>query len=323
MKAVSLFMDVEDPINPLADDAALDFPRLFADQGVRGSFCLTGEKCRTLKQRSRIDVAEAYKPHALGLHTNRHSFHPTTMELLADLSFDEGCEAAYSEERQGFEAFCDLFGRNPIFWGGGGNTWSPEITDTLKRLGVPAYAYAMTELPDHAVHEFNGVLALPQALSISETDWADDRRASEAVERVLRSIETIDQPWIGVFVGHPTKFRHNEYWDKPYYFGRTPAEPEFVQPVSDDVYKRSKYNLREFLGRIKEIYRVIGVDDTVRMDWRFETPSTEDFAHFESRTSASLRGATGWPPHRLGLSADKIVDKTMNLKHTLRRATLS
>jgi len=316
-------MDVEDPINPLADDAALDFPLLFKEEGVRGSFCLTGEKCRTLHARGRSDVAESYKPHSLGLHTNRHSYHPTTMELLADLSFEDGCAAAYEEERQGFDAFKTLFGRAPGFWGGGGNTWSPEITDALKRLGIPAYVYALTELPNHAVHQFNGVLAMPQALSISELDWADSARSESAVTRVLAELDRIDHPWIGLFVGHPTKFRYAEYWDRPYYHGRTPPTPEYADPVPQQVYDRAKQNLRSFLGHLKTLVNVVGADDAIALPWSFETPTGQEMAYFKERTSSVLRGATGWPPHRRDLSAERIVEKTMALTPTLRVARLA
>ena len=149
-KCISLFMDVEDPINPLADDAALEVAKLFTSCGVRGSFCLTGEKCRTLAARGRTDVARALLPHALGLHTDTHSFHPTTMELLETVSYAEGCELALQSESKGFDAFRRLFGRPPCFWGGAGNTWSPEITFALGQLGVRAYAYALTAVPKNA-----------------------------------------------------------------------------------------------------------------------------------------------------------------------------
>jgi len=322
MKHISVFMDVEDPINPLADDAALDFPLLFDEVGMRGSFCLTGEKCRVLKARGRSDVAEAYRSHCLGLHTNAHSFHPSTMELLGDLEWEEGCESAFEVESKGFEAFVELIGRPPSFWGGGGNTWSPEITDAMKRLGIPAYAYALTQFPHEAVHRFNGVFALPQALSISETDWADDTRTAAASERVMRAIDDLDQPWIGLFVGHPTKFRYIDWWDTPYYAGRTPPEPEYGTPVSEEVYERSKSNLRAFLGRLKESFPVIGVDDALQLPWRFRTPSIEEIAYFRDRTPAALRGAKNWPIHYLGLDPELIVSKTMRLVHTAEIAFL-
>ena len=317
MKCVSVFMDVEDPINPLADDAALDFPLLFQEVGIRGSFCLTGEKCRTLKARGRTDVRDAYAPHCLGLHTNTHSFHPTTMELLADLSFEEGCKAAFEAEKPGLDAFQDLFGRQPAFWGGGGNTWSPEITDALKRLDIPAYVYALTALPDNAVHKFNGVMALPQALSISEREWVSDAKSLEASRRVMDGIETIGQPWIGIFVGHPTRFRHVDYWDVPYFHGRTPPGPEYTEAAPVETYEGAKSHLRTFLSELSRTIKVVGVDDASKLPWEFRSPDADERSYFEKTSSANLRGAIGWPPHRPGLSPDLIVAKTMALADTV------
>lgn len=317
MKQVSVFMDVEDPINPLADDAALDLAKLFTSTEVRGSFCLTGEKCRTLLARGRKDVLDAYKPHCLGLHTDTHSQHPTTMELLETLPFEMGCEAAFSAEHKGYLAFVKAFERAPIFWGGAGNTWSPEITEALKRLEIPAYAYALTRLPDEAVHRFNGILALPQALSISEADWADDTRAEGAAARILKRIAEIDQPWIGLFVGHPTRLRYEEFWDQPYMAGRTPDEPEGVEPVSDRIYERSKANLFAFLTRLSRRVQIVGVDEAISRPWKYRKPSVSELDSFIVDTGLALRAAARWPIHHPGLDSGLIIEKTMALAGTV------
>lgn len=311
MKIVSVFMDVEDPVNPLADDAALDLALLFTEAGVRGSFCLTGEKCRTLLSRGRSDVIDAYRPHCLGLHTDTHSYHPTTMELLADCDFETGCGLAYETERKGFDAFVAAFGRPPAFWGGAGNTWSPEITDALKRLGIPAYSYALTRLPSQAVHRFNGIVALPQALSISEDDWADVERAQVKGARVLASLGS----WIGLFVGHPTRLRYAEFWDKPYASGRTPTAPEYVEAVPDEVYERSKQNLLSFLKLLQGEADILGVDECP--PFRFESPTEEELDFFRRETAGSLCDALRWPIHRRDLDVSRIIEKTLALDRTV------
>ncbi len=311
MKIASVFMDVEDPVNPLADDAALDLARLFTEAGVRGSFCATGEKCRTLLARGRTDVIEALRPHCLGLHTDTHSVHPTTMELLEHCDFEQGCERAYRAERPGFDAFVAAFGRPPAFWGGAGNTWSPEITDALKRLGIPAYSYALT-FAGGRVHGFNGVTALPQHLSISEEDWAADERAAMRSEQVLSNL---GHGWTGIFVGHPTRLRYAEFWDKPYAGGRMPETPEQAEPVPDEVYERSKRNLRSFLDRLREVVRIAGVDEIPAS--RFEKATDEELDDFGRETARALREAAGWPIHRLGLDPSRIVEKTLALASTL------
>lgn len=314
---VHLFMDVEDPINRRADDAALDFARLFSEEGVRGNFCVTGEKCRTLVARGRTDVLEALAPHCLGLHTDTHSVHPTTMEMLADVPLAEGVVLAECAERRGYEAFVAAFGRPPAFWGGAGNTWSPEITVALRRLGVPAYVYALTEVPDRAVHGFNGVAAYPQHLSVSEDEWADDAVAADRTRALLRSLSESPARRC-VFVGHPTRFRHGCFWDAPFANGRCPEVPEPSEPVSEDAYTRAKRNLAAFLRRVGQAETVVGLDEGEGPRVPDKVPDEATLTYFRRKTARNLREAARWPIHRTDLDVEGIVAKTMALAETLR-----
>ncbi len=320
MKLVSVFMDVEDPINPLADDAALAVLKVFKDAGVRGSFCITGEKCRTLAARGRMDVVDLLQPHCLGLHTNNHSQHPTTMELLADVDYKAGCALALEAETKGFQSFTSLFGRKPAFWGGAGNTWSCEIPFALGQLGIPAYSYALTSIGPDQIHRYDDAFALPQSISVSEPEWADDAKADAGMKRVFEAIEKRLAPWLGIFVGHPTKLRHKDYWDTPYFAGRTPPSPEFVEALPFETFERSLKNLGRFLDALKGRASILGVDDLLGRKWTFRKPTREEMTHFTVETPKNLRGAAGWPVHRPGLSADNIVDKAMRLGWTLEAA---
>jgi len=319
---VSLFQDIEDPIHPRADDAALDIARIFTEAGVRGSFCVTGEKCRKLIERGRRDVIEALKPHCLGLHTDTHSYHPTTMELLADVSYDRGSELAYAAERKGYQAFVRAFGRAPSFWGGAGNTWSPEITEALYRLEIPAYAYALTEAPYLLPHRFNGVLAFSQHLSISETDWADDARAQAKGSSVIEELDRRAGAHLSIFTGHPTRFRYERFWDVPYAGGVTPSTPELTAPVSDDSYERAQRNLAAWLRQVRDAAEVVGLDDAIALPWTFRRPLKEEREYFADRTAQNLREAAYWPIHRPDLSVENIVEKTLALSGTLEIAEL-
>lgn len=307
---VSLFQDVEDPINPLADDAALDLARLFTEAGVRGSFCVTGEKCRKLIERGRRDVIEALSVHCLGLHTDTHSYHPTTMELLADVDFDTGSELAYETELRGCLAFTRAFDRAPAFWGGAGNTWAPEITDALRRLEIPAYVYALTEVPGQVPHHFNGVMAFSQQLSVSEAEWAGEVDAGEVFARYKG-------PHLSLFTGHPTRFRYDRFWDVPYALGETPAKPALATAVPEEIYERSKRNLLRFLKDFSQAAQVVGLDEAIELPWTSRPPQAEEVTYFEERTAQNLRGAVHWPIHRPGLSAERIIEKTLALSETL------
>lgn len=302
-------MDIEDPINPLADDAALDFARLLTEHGVRASLCITGEKCRVLVERGRHDVLAALSVHCLGLHTDTHSVHPTTMELLESCTYEVGLKLAYEAEKRGLEKFQSAFCRNPVFWGGAGNTWSPEIAATLPSLGIPAYSYALTEVPGQQIHSFEGTLAFPQHRSVSEPDWIAGPNLS-----VLDEMERSQRPWTGLFVGHPTRFRYAAFWDAPYAKGRQPKIPEPTPPGSNQDYERAIENLGTFMTALKSRFEVVGLDSEIALLQRIErrTPTAEERGFFEAQTAANIRAAAKWPIRRQDLDPANIVAKTIS-----------
>lgn len=302
-------MDIEDPINPLADDAALDFARLLSEHGVCGSLCITGEKCRLLVERGRHDVIAALSSHCLGLHTDTHSVHPTTMELLETCTFEVGRKLALGAETHGLEKFRTAFGRNPVFWGGAGNTWSPEIAAILPGLGIPAYSYALTEVPGQQIHSFERSIAFPQHLSISEPDWIAGSNLD-----ILDEMERKHRPWTGLFVGHPTRFRYSAFWDAPYAKGRQPAIPEPTPPVSDQDYERAMENLGTFMTALKSRFEVVGLGSEIALLQGSERrkSTADERAFFETQTAANIRAAAKWPIHREDLDPEHIVAKTIS-----------
>lgn len=310
-------MDIEDPINPLADPAALDISELFTNLSVRASMCITGEKCRSLMSRNRQDILTSLKSHCIGLHTNTHSQHPSTMELLADVDYETGCRLALDSERKGHDSFVKAFGQSPTFWGGAGNTWSPEINAALSQLQVPAYSYSLIQTPNHRPHRINGILGLPQAYSIGEDQWADDQIADQRSNQVLKAIQSATTPWLGIFVGHPTRFRHDAFWDSGYFGGKTAEPLPFANVVDEKVYMRSLINLRSFLVKLKSVAKIVGVDELLELKWNERRPSDEEIQFFRSETPKALAGAAKWPIHRPDLDPANIIQKTLNLENTL------
>src|SRR6185312_15025379 len=159
-------------------------------------------------------------------------------------------------------------------------------------------------------------------VSVSELEWCDPELASKAESRALAQIDAVPAEWVGVFVGHPTKMRHDRYWDWPYFAGRTPDEPETTPPIPEERYRFGLRSLAAFLGKIRDSHSVIGVDAALRLDWSVRKPTESARQHFKTATAANLRSAASWPPHRSGLSPERIVEKTLSLIDTLEFAHL-
>jgi len=69
MIKVILSFDIEDFATPQSDDAAKGPAGLMSMHGVRGCFCLAGDKVRALVGRGRHDVIAELVEHEMDYHT--------------------------------------------------------------------------------------------------------------------------------------------------------------------------------------------------------------------------------------------------------------
>lgn len=314
---VSLLMDVEDAINDASDDAALRCAQILTDAGVTGSLCITGEKIRRLHRLGRMDVLSALRPHAWGLHTNTHSYHPTTMELLEDKGWEDGCEAFVADTALGVEAFRSVFGKSPSFWGGAGNTWGPQVAGGLPTVGIGAYVYSLPSPWMRRPYRFCGCTALPGGVGIGESNYEDEVRFVAAMDRVLRAVERARTPWMEVFIGHPTRIRHRDFWDVGFFGGVTPASPVFVEPYPEALYEAMLGRFGRAVRMIAEHCDLLTVPEVLALPWEF-SPATEAQRRRTRREwPKALRGMAGWPPHKPTLDTTTIVAETLAKVETL------
>jgi hypothetical protein len=321
-KLVSLLFDVEDPYDPGADDAAMIVADVVRAQGVRGTFCVTGDKCRRLMERDRHDVIDALKHHALGVHTDRHSKHPTTMEMLEDKGWEDGVAAAVESEGRALRSFEEAFGKKPVCWGGGGNTWGPQIHGALQELGIPSLVYSQIAVPGSLPHEFVGVRSFHSFAYLGEDNMESPETAGPAAEAVIQKVRESQASWCEVFGGHPTRYRHTEWWDAPFYNGVTPDEYPPSPLREPALFEACMQGLGRSVARLKTELDVRGLDEVLALDWVFRSASSDELAFARERTEANIRGAAGWPPNRRGLNCDGMVRLTMERLDTLRIGTI-
>lgn len=322
-KYVTLLMDVEDPFRLYADDAALEIAQMLNEEGIRSTQCVTGENCRKFLERGRSDVIEALSQHALGLHTDTHSFHPTTMELLEDKGWEDGLAAVRTTEGRGLEAFEKAFGRKPVCWGGAGNTWGPQITGVLPELGIPSFVYAHIATPDRQPFKYIGVVGFPGGTGLGEPAMESRETASAATDRVIDWAKDVASPWAEIFIGHPTRYHSEAFWDADFANGQTPESYVGVPARTREQFRASLENLRRSVVRIAREFTVLGLDDVLSLPWTYRKPSPAELESIASDTARNVRGSAGWPIHKPNLDTANIERETLDRLGTLLLAELS
>ncbi len=330
---VTALMDVEDLIAPEADDVARDCAEILSQEGVPVTFCVVGEKARLLRQRGRHDVIAAMRGHDIGLHTDFHSAHPTIAEAMGTRGWEEGAAEALRMERPGSEAVEEVFGRPPSCWGGPGNTWGPQVCSALTRLAIPAFVYAHTQVPDGGVHRFAGCIAYPNGPSLNDGDYHDDAEA-ERQRDLLRDRLNADMAagatWRQVFLGHPTRILHEEFWDASNFGHGANPHRNLWKPArqkSPEDFSRAMGNFRRaarLLGSMPgiELRTVREMNDRLQKA-RTSQLSVDERAEVWPQIKRNLQGMSGWPILPRDFSVGNILDLTRSQLHTLRRFVLA
>jgi hypothetical protein len=329
---ISLLMDVEDPIDPISDDAAKECADILRELGVPGTFMVVGEKARKLIERGRRDVIAALNRHAVGLHSDMHSLHPVVLEYLHGLSWEQGVDEALRREGRGVEAIRAAFGREPCAWAGPGNIWGPQISEACRRMGILAVVYALTEIRNRDMHRFLGVLHYTHGLGVPDQaydsrDMLDARLQSlfaEIQEHMDAGVE-----WLEVYIGHPTRIFHKEFWDAVNFEGGRmppPSEWECVPRKSAESLDEVLGNFRYAIARIRDLEGVdlISIDNANAL-FGAATPQpvdAEEIAAMWPAMERRLRSMAGWIIMPPDFDLTDVVEFTRARLSTLQRIRL-
>lgn len=212
-----IWFDTEDYILPAADDAALRIARELEKLNVRATFKVVGEKARVLEQRNRWDVIQALSRHDIGYHSENHSIPPTPSVYLNRMGMLEGAAEFVRREGPGNLDVERIFGRRSSTYGQPGNSWGPQSTIALRRMGIPTYVdeaghILMNNLP----FWYGGILHVtnlgPNAIR-AELNHPDRLSASTAAFDA--AVAKLKQQGGGIIqtIYHPTEFVTTEFWD--------------------------------------------------------------------------------------------------------------
>jgi len=258
---VYVCFDVEDLVHPDADDIPRDISEMLADDGIVASMCVVGEKARLWERRGRHDVITAVGKHDVSLHTNRHSVHPTVSEYLADKGWADGLAEALWREEPGVRDLARIFGLYPSTWGTSGSSWGPQIPAATRQLGIPSNIYSHARSGKTGACWFAGQLCYFDYFSLpgGEDACCDDAAFEAALPKFLQQIEDIQRSGfscMGLFAGHPTRFRYTVFWDKLNFDqGQNTASEDycFAPRRDDEEYATGLRNLRRMLLAVRDL----------------------------------------------------------------------
>jgi hypothetical protein len=215
---VLLWFDTEDYILPQSDDAAKRLAAFLAQQGIRATFKVVGEKARTLERRGRRDVIGALAQHEIGYHTNTHSQHPTVAEYESTLDWDTGVDEFTRRERQGFDDLRRIFGKAPTCYGQPGSSWAPQPFAALKKWGVRVYLDEGHQVGlNGKPFWFGGLLNIfntqeGSQLRPNET-WSNLAEAKARFQDLYIRMTSRREGGVISLYFHPCEFVHREFWD--------------------------------------------------------------------------------------------------------------
>ena len=227
---VALFFDVEDIYSPPEvgnDDSIKELATILTEEGLRGNFLFIGDRALTLQERGRRDVIESLAPHDVGLHT-RSARHPTGLEYLAGMKWDEGVAEDLKHQREGAEIIRDVFGK-PCAALSGHNVYdSAHALRAAALLKLP-YVYSYPAAPPlYNLSWYAGALNLPYEsptldhqlfrayFEFDDVNYHSDAAFQARLPQLREHIELClkeRQPFLTLFLFHPQRVRLVDFID--------------------------------------------------------------------------------------------------------------
>jgi len=191
---------------------------ILTEEGVIGTFNITGTKIKALVKDQRRDVIEALRKHELGNHTYNGSFQPAMPEYLNGLSWLEGVQEVENIDGRCFDLIKEVFGKEASHFHEHFDCISPQAyTSFLKRKKALSGVIASVKnnFPDHGVSWYCNNLSFSINNSVNfprnyySEDW--EQNSSSWAKNAADQAEKID--FFSVFGAHPFEIYSTVFTD--------------------------------------------------------------------------------------------------------------
>ncbi len=137
---VFICFDVEDFVNPEADDVLLELAQIYHSAGLPACLFMVGEKARVLRERGRKDVLDAIKGHEIDYHGNYAFEYPEPALVYGNRDpWDEAVQKGMVYEAPGIQDVAEITGQLPVATCQHQNNHSPATTFAMNQAGVRAW----------------------------------------------------------------------------------------------------------------------------------------------------------------------------------------
>ena len=140
---VKLFISfaTEEFVTPAHNGILIKIASMLSQRNITGSFHLTGEFARKLRDNQHSDVIEALRQHEIGYHSNTHGAYPFIGSICENNSWDSAVEKLMRTEAKGILDIENIFGKRPTYYVTE-FTKAPQLIYALRSLGIDLLGFS-------------------------------------------------------------------------------------------------------------------------------------------------------------------------------------
>ena len=210
---VKLFISfaTEEFVTPAHSEILIKIASILSDRCITGSFHLTGEFARYLRDNQRCDIIEVLRQHEIGYHSNTHGAYPFIGSICENNTWDSTVEKLMRTEAKGLLDIENIFGRRPTYYVTE-FTKAPQLIYALRCLGIDLLGFSgLPESAEVPFYWYTGSLCYTGPMMGIESPPHTDRlqNMKDKFDLLYQQEKAKGPNGVIKLFNHPYKFAYN------------------------------------------------------------------------------------------------------------------
>ena len=251
--------DTEDYVNRGAADGILKTAQILRSEGIKGSYQTVGMMAEALAEWGREDIIEEIgKYHEIGLHSHRHSMHPTINEYTDIADYNVALEAVIEDESLGLKKLRDIFGIKydlPSACPPGDST-SYVAHYAYAKMGFPIYT------GDHLYDARRNRPVYACNIANLQYNYSLEKFLFTATEESMKQFieNNIIPRDVYVLYNHPQRISLTQYYDLENFCGKNTPKEKWIPTA-----RHTDEEIETFYKNFKTIVKLIKNDPRINI----------------------------------------------------------